>query len=65
MQIARALAADAKGDPLDEPTGALTEHEAENLFRILRDLKERGVTMVFVSHKFEEVFALCDGHGAA
>ncbi len=59
-QIARALAADARVILLDEPTGALTEHEAENLFRILRDLKARGVTMVFVSHKFEEVFALCD-----
>jgi ribose transport system ATP-binding protein len=59
-QIARALAADARVILLDEPTGALTEHEAQNLFRILRDLKARGVTMVFVSHKFEEVFALCD-----
>lgn len=59
-QIARALAAEARVVLLDEPTGALTEHEAQNLFRILRELKTRGVTMVFVSHKFEEVFALCD-----
>ncbi len=59
-QIARALAADAKVILLDEPTGALTEHEAENLFGILRGLRDRGVTLVFVSHKFEEVFALCD-----
>jgi len=59
-QIARALAADARVILLDEPTSALTEHEAENLFRILRDLRARGVTLVFVSHKFEEVFALCD-----
>ncbi len=59
-QIARALAADARVILLDEPTGALTKHEADNLFRILRDLKKKGVTLVFVSHKFEEVFALCD-----
>ncbi|OVE78461.1 hypothetical protein BVX99_00010, partial [bacterium F16] len=59
-QIARALAADAKVILLDEPTGALTEHEADNLFEILRDLKNQGVTLGFVSHKFEEVFAICD-----
>ncbi len=59
-QIARALSADAKVILLDEPTSALTEHEADNLFGILRRLKQQGVTLVFVSHKFEEVFALCD-----
>ncbi len=59
-QIARALSADAKVILLDEPTSTLTEHEAENLFGILRRLKQQGVTLVFVSHKFEEVFALCD-----
>ena len=59
-QIARALAADARVILLDEPTGALTEHEAEKLFGILRGLRDRGVTLIFVSHKFEEVFALCD-----
>ncbi len=59
-QIARALAGNAHVILLDEPTGTLTKHETDNLFRILRDLKSRGVTMVFVSHKFEEVFALCD-----
>ena len=59
-QIARALAAEAKVILLDEPTGALTEHEATNLFKILRGLRDRGVTLVFVSHKFEEVFDLCD-----
>jgi len=60
IQIAKALAADAHVLFLDEPTSSLTEHEAGNLFRILRDLRARGVTIIFVSHKVEEVFALCD-----
>ena len=59
-QIARALAAEARVILLDEPTSTLTEHEAETLFGILRELKKTGVVLVFVSHKFEEVFALCD-----
>ena len=60
VQIAKALAADARVLLLDEPTSSLTEHEAQNLFRILRELRDKGVTIIFVSHKFEEVFALCD-----
>lgn len=59
-QIAKALAADARVLLLDEPTSSLTEHEAANLFVILRSLRDKGVTIIFVSHKFEEVFALCD-----
>ncbi|MDP9173318.1 MAG: sugar ABC transporter ATP-binding protein [Planctomycetota bacterium] len=59
-QIAKALAADAKVLLLDEPTSSLTDHEAQNLFKILRQLRAAGVTIIFVSHKFEEVFALCD-----
>jgi len=60
VQIAKALAADARALLLDEPTSSLTEHEARNLFGILRGLRDKGVTIVYVSHKFEEVFALCD-----
>lgn len=59
-QIAKALAANACVLLLDEPTSSLTEHEANNLFHILRRLRQAGVTIIFVSHKFEEVFALCD-----
>lgn len=59
-QIAKALAANARVLLLDEPTSSLTEHEASNLFEILRGLRDKGVTIIFVSHKFEEVFALCD-----
>ncbi len=59
-QIARALAAEARVILLDEPTSTLTQHEADNLFDVLREVKRRGVILVFVSHKFEEVLALCD-----
>jgi ribose transport system ATP-binding protein len=60
VQIAKALAADARVLLLDEPTSSLTNHESANLFRILRGLRDKGQTIIFVSHKFEEVFALCD-----
>ena len=59
-QIAKALAGHAKVLLLDEPTSSLTEREAANLFRILRELKAAGVTILFVSHKLEEVLELCD-----
>jgi len=59
-QIAKALAANARVLLLDEPTSSLSEHEARHLFQILRALRTSGVTIVFVSHKCEEVFALCD-----
>lgn len=60
IQIAKALASDAKLLLLDEPTSSLTEHEAKNLFRLLRQLRDKNVIIVFVSHKLEEVFELCD-----
>ena len=60
VQIAKALAADATVLLLDEPTSCLTEHEARNLFALLRELRERGVTLIFVSHKFDELFDICD-----
>jgi ribose transport system ATP-binding protein len=59
-QIAKALAADAQVLLLDEPTSSLTRHEAEKLFRLLRELRSAGKTLIFVSHKFDEVFSLCD-----
>jgi ribose transport system ATP-binding protein len=60
VQIAKALAANARVLLLDEPTSSLTEHEAANLIRILLDLKKQAVTIIFVSHKFEQVQSLCD-----
>jgi ribose transport system ATP-binding protein len=60
VQIAKALAAEVKILLLDEPTSSLTEHEVRRLFSLLRELRTREVTLIFVSHKLDEVFALCD-----
>ena len=59
-QIARALSDGAAILLLDEPTSSLTLHEADRLFELLRKLKAQRVTIVFVTHKLEEVMALCD-----
>ncbi len=60
VQIARVLSAEARVLLLDEPTSSLTEHEAARLFGILRQLQEAGVAIVFVSHKFDEVYQIAD-----
>ncbi|MEE3257800.1 MAG: sugar ABC transporter ATP-binding protein, partial [Candidatus Latescibacterota bacterium] len=60
VQIARALSAEARVLLLDEPTSSITEHEAAVLFVILRKLKSEGVAIVFVSHKFDEVYEIGD-----
>jgi ABC-type sugar transport system ATPase subunit len=44
----------------DEPTSSLSEPEAQRLFALMNDLKRRGVTMIYVSHRMPEVFRLCD-----
>lgn len=59
-QIAKALSSNAKIILLDEPTSALTINEADNLFKILLNLKAEGKAIIFVSHKLEEVLKLCD-----
>ncbi len=60
VEIAKALSQNAKILVLDEPTAALTESEVATLFRILRDLKSRGVGMIYISHKLGEVFEMSD-----
>ncbi|GBR10453.1 sugar ABC transporter ATP-binding protein [Asaia siamensis] len=61
LQIARAATQENFGVMiLDEPTSSLTAKETERLFRIVNDLREQGVAIVFVSHKMEEIFALGD-----
>jgi ribose transport system ATP-binding protein len=58
--IARALAARAKVILLDEPTSSLSGPEADNLFHLLAKLKKRGVTLIYVSHKIDEVYKIAD-----
>ncbi len=60
IEIVKALAKDTKILLLDEPTAALTESEVEVLLNIIRDLRNRGVTCVYISHKLDEVFAVSD-----
>lgn len=60
VEIAKALSHEARILVLDEPTAALTESEVETLFRIIEKLKARGVGMVYISHKLDEVFRLSD-----
>ncbi len=60
VEIAKALSQDAKILVLDEPTAALTESEVETLFSILRDLLAKGVGMIYISHKLDEVFKMSD-----
>jgi rhamnose transport system ATP-binding protein len=60
VQVARALAFECRLLVLDEPTTALTDAETDHLFRVLQDLKARGVTLIYVSHRLGEVFRLCD-----
>jgi ABC-type sugar transport system ATPase subunit len=60
VQIVRALVFEPKVLALDEPTASLSEGEVEHLFRILRGLKSRGVTLFFVSHRLKEIQAIAD-----
>ena len=55
VEIAKALSLKARLLVLDEPTAALTEHEIEHLFAVLRDLRDQGVGMVFISHHLDEI----------
>jgi ABC-type sugar transport system ATPase subunit len=60
VEIARALGADARVVFLDEPTAALTDQEAARLHELVRAGRARGAAFVYVSHRLDEIFALCD-----
>ncbi len=60
VQIARALAGDARIVIMDEPTAALSHHEAEDLLKIVRRLKSKGRSILYISHKFEEILSIAD-----
>ncbi|WP_119696726.1 sugar ABC transporter ATP-binding protein [Microbacterium halotolerans] len=60
VSVARALSIDARVLILDEPTASLTDTEIEDLFGVIRRLRADGVAIVYVSHRLEEVFEICD-----
>jgi ABC-type sugar transport system ATPase subunit len=60
LQIATAIGQGARLIIFDEPTSSLSQHEAERLYSMIGRLRERGVTCIYVSHRLEEIFRLCD-----
>lgn len=60
VEIAKALSIDAKIIIMDEPTGALTPTETKKLFSIINDLKNEGKSIVYISHRLQEIFEICD-----
>lgn len=60
VEIARALSENARVLILDEPTSSLSAHEVETLFTVIADLKRRGVALIYITHKFEELGRICD-----
>jgi len=60
VEICKALMVDAKVLIMDEPTAALTQSETEVLFEVINSLRAKGVSIVYISHRMEEIFELCD-----
>src|SRR5919106_6571148 len=60
VEIAKALSFDARVLIMDEPTAALSGNEVERLFGVVHTLRERGAAVLFISHRLDEVFAICD-----
>jgi ABC-type sugar transport system ATPase subunit len=60
VEIAKALAIDAKVVIMDEPTATLAEREIEGLFEVIRDLTSRGIAILYISHRLDEIFRIAD-----
>ncbi|MSU64502.1 MAG: sugar ABC transporter ATP-binding protein [Pedosphaera sp.] len=60
VEIAKALAFEARIIVMDEPSAALTSHEVEKLFDIIRDLKKHGIGIIYISHRLDEIFTIAD-----
>ncbi len=60
VEVARALSHDARVVVMDEPTAALSRHEIDELFTLVAGLKAEGRAILFISHKFDEIFGVCD-----
>jgi ribose transport system ATP-binding protein len=60
VEILKAVASNSKILIMDEPTAPLTNKETEMLFRIIEKLRERNTTIIFITHRMEEMFKICD-----
>ncbi len=60
IEIAKAFSYNAKIVIMDEPTSSLSEKEVEHLFKIIQKLKDRGCGIIYISHKMDEIFKICD-----
>lgn len=60
VEICKALSRDCSILILDEPTAVLTNHETEKLFKLVRQLRDQGVCVIYISHRLDEIFSLCD-----
>ncbi len=60
IEIVKAISISAKVVVMDEPTSAITEREVETLFAQIRRLKSEGVAIIYISHKMDEIFQICD-----
>lgn len=60
VEIAKALSLDAEIIIMDEPTDALTDKETESLFKVIKSLRDRGKSIIYISHRLKEIFEICD-----
>src|SRR5205814_9984326 len=60
VEIAKAISLDVRVLIMDEPTASLSAHEVMQLFKLVKDLRDQGVAILFVSHRMEEVFEIAD-----
>jgi len=62
IEILKAVSCNARLVIMDEPTSSLDSEETERLFQTIRNLKEQGVTIIYISHRMEEIFKICDSY---
>jgi ribose transport system ATP-binding protein len=60
VEIAKATSRESRIIAMDEPSATLTDHELENLFTLIKSLKEQGVSIIYISHRLEEIFQIAD-----
>ena len=60
VEIAKAVSYNSRIIIMDEPTSSLTDNETEHLFKIIRQLQEKGCAIIYISHKMDEIFEICD-----